>query len=201
MADKWAHLIKVVEEVKSQGHENIPTDNLLSFLKTVQGDGLDDEENRKFYEGLNHAANLETLRQSMSVKIEMLRAVLTFSNNALKATFLLNGTASISLLAFLGNIWTKSQGSISGQLLAKPLLIFTSGAFLSVVATSLAWLSQDFYTKASYKYNPFVDRGAVKCRTGDVLKVCSAITAASSLIVFLWGIYAAVRVFFPSFAH
>lgn len=199
MADKWAHLIQVVEKVKSQGHKNIPTDDLLSFLKTVQGNGQDDEVNRKFYEGLNHAANLETLRQSMSIKIEMFKAVLTFGNNALRATFLLNGTASISLLAFLGNIWAKSQGSISGQSLALPLLIFTLGAFLSVVATGLAWFSQDRYTKASYEYNPFVDKGPVKCRTGDGLKVTSAITATLSLFFFLWGIYEAMRVFFPSF--
>lgn len=190
MSDKWAGLIKILEELREEGHETLQVGNLLDYLKADQEEEGKRGEVQRFYERLKCDINLEEYRQKVNIRIEMLRSVLTLGHNALRATFLLNGTASISLLAFLGNIWSKSPGSTSGEVLATPLLFFSTGAFSSVAATCLTWCSQDRYFKATKEEKN-------SCPWGDAFKILAISAGIISLVAFLWGIIEAIQAFKP----
>ena len=65
---------------------------------------------------------------------------------ALKSAFLINGGAAVALLAFIGNVWTKTQANVSG--LGFPLLLYVFGVLSPAVASGLTYLSQYQYGKS-----------------------------------------------------
>ncbi|MFA0887497.1 MAG: hypothetical protein ACC613_00205 [Synergistales bacterium] len=200
MGDKWADLIKDLEDLREEGEETVPVERLIKYLKRDQEEEVKREEGERFYERLKCEVSIEEFRQRVSTSIEMFRSVLTLGHNALRATFLLNGTASISLLTFLGNIWAKSPGSPSNKALAMSLLFFSIGAFFSVVATCFTWCSQDRYAAATKVRNehPADERRAEGyVKWGHRSKAAAIVTGVISLILFLFGIGAAIKAFWP----
>jgi hypothetical protein len=65
---------------------------------------------------------------------------------ALKSAFLINGGAAVALLAFIGNVWTKTQANVNG--LGLPLLLYVFGVLFPAVASGLTYLCQDQYGKS-----------------------------------------------------
>jgi len=65
---------------------------------------------------------------------------------ALKSAFLINGGAAVALLAFIGNVWTKTQANVNG--LGFPLLLYVFGVLFPAVASGLTYLSQYQYGKS-----------------------------------------------------
>jgi len=78
---------------------------------------------------------------------------------ALKSAFLINGGAAIALLAFIGNVWTKTQANVNG--LGFPLLLYVFGVLFPAVASGLTYLSQYQYGK-SVKDDDYFARSARK---------------------------------------
>lgn len=65
---------------------------------------------------------------------------------ALKSAFLVNGGAAVALLAFIGNVLTKTQDNVNG--LGFPLLLYVVGVLFPTVASGLTYLSQYQYGKS-----------------------------------------------------
>ena len=60
----------------------------------------------------------------------------------MRATFIINGGASIALAAFLGTLSASEHAAILPSSLAGPLAIFASGSFVAAVAFGSAYMTQ-----------------------------------------------------------
>ncbi|GAF89691.1 unnamed protein product, partial [marine sediment metagenome] len=74
------------------------------------------------------------------------RATVQSGQAALKSAFLINGGAAVGLLAFIGNVWTKTKANVNG--LGFPLLLYVFGVLFPAVASGLTYLSQYQYGKS-----------------------------------------------------
>ena len=70
---------------------------------------------------------------------ETYRSMITYGQGMLKFTFLINGAAIISILTFLGHLYSKSGAFPSMKL---PIILFVIGLLLSGVAGITAYLVQ-----------------------------------------------------------
>ncbi len=71
---------------------------------------------------------------------QMLQAALDTSANALRSAFILNGTAAISMLAFIGNLIDSNR--FLADLYAKSLVCFSMGALFVAMAAAVAYFYQ-----------------------------------------------------------
>ena len=70
---------------------------------------------------------------------ETYRSMIAFGHGLLRFTFLANGAAIISILTFLGDLYTK-EGAVLNM--GVPLLFFIAGVFLSGLASLTTYLIQ-----------------------------------------------------------
>jgi Kef-type K+ transport system membrane component KefB len=98
---------------------------------------------------------------------------------------LVNGGAAVALLAFLGNLATRSGSSANIIAFAGSMHIFVIGVFLAAVAYATTYFSQLFYG-GEKKWQQ---------RTGLGFHIVTGLVGASSLIAFLWGAHAAYQAF------
>ena len=76
---------------------------------------------------------------------EIFRAIFTYGEQALKSVILINGGASVALLAFIGNLIAKGGGSATTQLLSLALAFFVYGVLLGSVAVGASYVTQYSY--------------------------------------------------------
>ncbi len=98
---------------------------------------------------------------------------------------LINGGAAVALLAFLGNLITRSGASTNVVAFAGSMRTFVVGVFLAALAYATTYLSQLFYDGEKDWQR----------RTGFVLHVITILIGAASLAAFLWGAHAAYNGF------
>lgn len=73
---------------------------------------------------------------SEDVRSQVFRSVIEYGREAMKAAILINGGASIALLAFLGNIWIKQSGHGIIDSLSLAIISFSVG----IVVAGLSWV-------------------------------------------------------------
>ncbi len=105
---------------------------------------------------------------------------------ALKSAFLINGGAAVALLAFIGNIWTKTNANVSG--LGFPLLLYVFGVWCPAIATGLTYLVQCQYGK-SVKDDDHFARSARK------INLASIVFVIFSYVLFATATFLACRLF------
>lgn len=76
---------------------------------------------------------------------EILKSIFRYAESALKTTMLINGAASVALIAFLGNILARAGNTAVISSFSAALLIYVIGVLCSALATGAAYLCQ-------YKY-------------------------------------------------
>lgn len=74
--------------------------------------------------------------------LEMLRSVITTGQSALKSSLLINGSAAVALLAFIGNFWSPYSHSTAVIGIAGALGYYVLGVLLGAVAAGVTYLSQ-----------------------------------------------------------
>lgn len=168
-------LLNSVKDVRANS-ETLKCDNLIAYLEEViaapPGDPTPSQiEHYKFQLQLmverekgNHASSLEEFR-----------SVIQSGQNALKTALLMNGGASIALLAFIGKLTERQQSQIPN--FAEALAIFVLGVFSIVVASGSTYLSQWFYAEF----------GNWARRTGAGFNILSILLALTSYGLFVWG--------------
>ncbi len=112
--------------------------------------------------------------------IEGFRQVIALGQSTLKSLMLINGGAAVALLAFLGNLVTRTDSSHIVPF-AGSMRLFVIGVFLSAVAYATTYFSQLFYSGEK----PW------QRRTGLALHVVTSLVGAGSLATFLCGAHAA----------
>ncbi|MDQ0421996.1 hypothetical protein J2045_003040 [Peteryoungia aggregata LMG 23059] len=114
-------------------------------------------------------------------------ASLEAATNGLKALLLLNGGASIAILAFLAQALGKdgvaSEYSLLVQEMVRSLALFAAGAGVAVLAMFFAYYSNQSYAAS------LMAPEKVGWKRGALLNVGGGAIAAISLVLFWVGVY------------
>ena len=138
-------IIKDVAATKAQGHDNISTDKLLTYLGNINSEEHHSHEEQMEVLKSTNTAKIEEMKLNHATEIEVFKSVITVGANAAKAGMLINGGAAVSLLAFLGNIWNKSTSPTAFSSLTLTLLYFVLGVLCAGACTGFTYLSQVSY--------------------------------------------------------
>lgn len=137
-------LSQVLLDAKARGEDGISVDELEQIIKKIV-----DEPTA--YDIEYYKAKIEEWRlkytSSLESNTEAYRATLASSQAALRSAILLNGGASVALLAFIGNVWGDPELQLRSAGLAKSLFLFTSGVLFAAVASGLAYMTQCCYQR------------------------------------------------------
>ena len=115
--------------------------------------------------------------------LEMFKAVILAGQNALRATFLMNGGASIAILAFIGRIATYNSGKAS--FFALSLTLFVIGIVFSSIASGVAYLAQSAFTNEKSWMNKHADK----------LNIAAIICNIIAIVLFITGTISVYKVF------
>lgn len=182
---------EVIEELRSaliqlqeSGRQEVAIPALLTFLRAVEQDALPAAETTKLqhesmlaHYSAQREGDLAFYRAQQENEIEMFRSVLEAAKIALTTSILVNGGATVALLAFLSNLIGKP--SPAPMALQAPLVVslmcFAGGVLVGAVATGSAYLTQCCY---SNRWN----------RWGTVFQVISVALVIGTYLAFLGGV-------------
>lgn len=131
------------------------------------------------------AGSLAYQEHAHNWSLEGFRQVIALGQSTLKSMMLINGGAAVALLAFLGNLITRSGYSANVHTFADSMGMFVFGVFLAAVAFATSYLSQFFYAGEKVWQR----------RTGVAFHVVTSLVGVGSLATFLWGAQAAYKGF------
>lgn len=176
-------LKKEILKLKDEGHQEVNANALLDYLEDIEEEFKHNNElNAELYKAkLQNWAEEHKNKHQLSQ--EMFRSVITAGQNALRTSFLMNGGASVAMLAFMGNLATKSPDKV--QLFAYCITLFVFGVLISSIISGATYLSQWFYAsdkKWTYK-------------VGFSLNVIGIVLGICSYMIFAYGIKEAYDVF------
>jgi hypothetical protein len=185
-------LRSALDELKNNGNTSVPIDGLQKYLDEISRITQDKEINQSQQllvakEKFEYDFDVWKVKAPIqnAQELEMFKAVLETGLSALKSATLINGAAAIALLAFLGNVLSKSGAKIDAVQInsfSSALEIFVFGVFFAGVATGMRYLSQDCYAEAHFKM-------------GTVFKFLAIILALASYVSFLIGSVVSVNAF------
>lgn len=170
-----------LKEAEEDGLTTIQTSTLHSIF--------DDLESQLSEGGAQpHPLELEKFRSDLAGSLafqthahnwdlEGFRQVLALGQSALKSIMLLNGGAAVALLAFIGNLISRSGASENIATFADSMNLFVVGVFLAVVAYATTYLSQLGYSGEE----------TWQRRIGVGFHVGTVLAGLASLTAFMWG--------------
>lgn len=181
-ATELRDLIRSIKD--EQRVSEIKCDNLIAYL----------EEVIKSPEAEITPAQMEKYKAELQVwvkqneavqagNLEMFRTVILSGQNALKTAFLMNGGATVALLAFLGKLSDQHQDKIA--IFSSSLLVFVFGVLAITVASGTTYLSQWFYGQSKQ----------IDIRIGHILNILTIALGLISYGLFIWGTIIAYNAF------
>ncbi|MBB4126524.1 uncharacterized membrane protein YidH (DUF202 family) [Xanthomonas translucens] len=181
---------QALEEATTAGLTHVDVDRLQELFdmveKQVQQELVQDAHPvnlEKFRADLQGSLAYQEHRNSWS--LEGFKQIIALGQSTLKSIMLINGGASVALLAFLGNIVNSPASKTPILPFANSLGAFVIGVFLAALAYALTYFSQLFYD-GEQKW---------KQTTGLGLHVATSVVGAAAMIAFLCGAHAAYRGF------
>lgn len=144
-----------VVDVEQSGQKSVDIQALLNFLTSVESELPLDIEMMK----LNHATKLAhdkalhdgalaQYKAEVDGQNEMFRSVIDTGKTALTTSILVNGGATVALLALIGNLLAKAvpgQAAILAPGLLSAVVSFAAGVLLGAVATGATYCTQYCY--------------------------------------------------------
>lgn len=176
-------LLNSIKDVRTNS-ETLQCDNLISYLeKVIATDPGDLSQNQIEHLKAQLQIMVEREKSNHASDLEMFRTVIQSGQNAVKTALLMNGGASVALLAFIGKLTEEQQSRIPP--FADALAIFVAGVFTIVVASGSTYLSQWFYAESE----------TWKERTGLGFNLLSILLGLTSYGFFVWGMRTAYAAF------
>jgi len=177
-------LKETIQGVKESGTAAIYCDNLIAYLDDVSKSPSStptEVELEKYKADLQ--IHIEQNKNYHSSQLEMFRSVITSGQNAIRSSFLLNGGASVAVLAFIGHLAEIKPDSVS--VFASALIPFVLGVLAMTITSGLTYLSQWLYDSESL---------AAK-KWGFRFNVASILLAISSYGCFMFGMWRSYNAF------
>lgn len=171
-----SQLKQTIVGLKNSGTDAIHCDNLIVYLNEVinSPSPIVTETELEHYKAQLQIM-VETEKRNHASDIEMFRSIIQSGQNAVKSSFLLNGGASVAMLAFIGKLTEEQQSKIPE--FANSLTIFVIGVLAIAIASGFTYLSQWFYAEDE----------AWKQKTGLGMNIVSILLGLSSYGFFIWG--------------
>jgi len=114
--------------------------------------------------------------------MEMFKSVIIAGQAALKSAILINGGATVALLAFIGSVFKVSQNSEVVTKLSHAMFCFVIGVLSGAIASGVVYMAQFVYARK-------------KLCLGHILNGFSWVLVVLSYILFLTGVILAFKVF------
>lgn len=177
-------LKQIIEWIQNSGETHIESSKLIKYLKKVTETPSQDLP-PDHIERLKAQLQIlvEAHKGNHASDLEMFKSVIQSGQTAVKTAFLMNGGASVAILAFIGKLTESNKQNIPD--FAWTLTLFVTGVFLISVTSGLTYLSQWLYA----------DESARKQKAGFVLNISAIIIGLGSYGMFIWGMKAAYRAF------
>jgi hypothetical protein len=179
-----AQLKATIQDIKEKGTAAIYCDNLIAYLEEVEKSPSQTPtkvELEKYKADLQ--LHIEQNKNYHASHLEMFRSVITSGQNAIRSSFLMNGGASIALLAFIGHLAEVKPEMI--QVFSSALIPFVLGVLAMTVTSGCTYLGQWLYDSAS----------ALAQKWGFRLNVVCIVLGISSYGFFIWGMWRAFFAF------
>ena len=136
-----------IEGMKQQGIAAVYVDNLINYLTAVE---QSPEPNPSPADMERYKAELEQhiegMKHANAASLESFKAVIAAGQNAIRSIILINGGASVAMLAFIGHL--ARIGSATVPIYANCLLPFVAGTLLGGMVSGGTYLAQFFYSGA-----------------------------------------------------
>lgn len=123
-----------IEALRAKGMESIPAKVLINYLSQIEQSPESDPS------PVQLESYKAALTHSHTARTEMFRSVITSGQNAIRSMVVINGGASVALLAFLGHLATINSSSIAT--FADCLVAFVAGTLLAGLVSGGTYLSQ-----------------------------------------------------------
>jgi hypothetical protein len=164
-----------LDGVSKSGVESIQISAFLTYLSELERNAPLATEAVKF----QHESNLALFKSKHEANLEMFRSVIGAGKTAVSTCILINGGAAVALLAFIGNIYSKSQAAVSiPKGLTTALAAFSFAVLLAGIAAGIAYLAQrEFHRNLQKQENNF-NRISILCVTVAYMLFCVGIVAA-----------------------
>lgn len=179
-----SELKTAIAELQSTGETDIDITKLFNYFEkktaTAQQD-LSPEQIERLKTHLQIV--LESHKSDHAADLEMFKSVIQSGQNAVKTAFLMNGGASVAILAFIGKLTETNKQSI--PVFAGTLSLFVIGVFLITATSGSTYLSQWFYA----------DDSAKRQKIGFRLNLAAIFFGLASYGMFIWGMKSAYSAF------
>jgi hypothetical protein len=167
----------IIKEIQSKGTNTIECDSLIAYLTEVENSSGDEPTPTQLEK---YKAELQNWHEG---KIEMFRSVIASGQNAIKSSFLLNGGASVALLAFISQLTQFQPDKVS--VFATCLLPFTFGVLAISATSGFTYLSQWLFASNNLLARKF----------GFGFNIFCIFLGFSSYVFFAYGLLVAYRLF------
>lgn len=171
---------ETVVGIQAKGTDSIPCDTLITYLEEIEKapdaepTALQLERNRadlqRWIDSHNHSHERD---------LEMFRSVISSGQSAIKTTFLLNGGASLAMLAFIGHLAQFNPSKVPE--FAACLVPFAYGVLAVALTSGFTYLSQWLYASHLEPAR----------KVGFAFNVLCILIGVSSYGLFAWGMFRA----------
>lgn len=187
-------ILNVIKEdfssLKSNGLNQVNIDSLIDYLDKLEEVGTKDKEvELENLRALNQSS-LNVQQHNLEAYLEAFRATISAGANIVKMLMLVNGGAAVALLAFIGNIWTKS--SISDYV---PLLSISLKYFCYGVAGSLGCGAFTYFCQLLVSHN-YLNPTRFLTRSAFASNMLAIAFGFVSIGCFFFGVKEAADLFF-----
>ncbi|ALI05591.1 MULTISPECIES: hypothetical protein [Pseudomonas] len=182
--DLIIELKETIEKLQKNGETQIELSKLITYLQLASENPPQDlppDHLEKLKAQLQIL--VEAHKSNHASDLEMFRSVMQSGQNAIKTSFLMNGGASVAILAFIGKLTESNKPNI--PIFAETLTLFVIGVFLISVTAGLTYLSQWFYAEDSSR----------KQLAGSMFNFSAVVVGLGSYGMFIWGMKAAYDAF------
>ena len=180
------HLRALAVDVKQQGQDGISVDSFVEYLdKAIAADFADPSALELERAKATWNLQAEEYRARVETDKEGFKAVILAGQNALRTGFLLNGGASVALLAVISSFMPNPDTVQYVPSLADSLVYFVIGTLMMAVSSGFTYLSQWTYEGGGRWHH----------RIGYGLNILTIVIGLSSFGVFVKGMYEAHKVF------
>jgi hypothetical protein len=175
-----------LNSLRTQGIEQVSINGLIDYLSQLEKtrenlSAITPAEIEHYKAQL--AMWVENQKSQSQITTEGFKSVILTGQNALRSSLLINGGASIALLAYIGKLRVEAFTHLPA--LAFPLLIFVTGVLMAAINSGLTYLGQWFYFG-----------GAIwKQKVGFVINIINILLGIASYGLFAIGTYHAYKVF------
>ncbi|AUM14693.1 hypothetical protein [Ketobacter alkanivorans] len=168
------NLIQQIEDLKASGIRQINSDGLLEYLNQVLDSQIEDVSEADIE---RHKATLqlhiESTKYENTANLEIYRSVILSGQNAIRSSFLLNGGASVAILAFIGHLAANMPQKV--PIFSEALIPFVLSVLMVSVTSGLTYLSQYLYNEGTKVYK--------------LLNWVAVLFGFSTYGLFLWGMF------------